>query len=1302
MIKLRKILIALLLLFSSIFSARTVLADNVDITVSNTSLSTNTITGGGTTQFSFDFAVPNSAKSGDTTVISLPDELNFQRSQTFNVYASDGTTVVATGVIDTTTKTLTLTYTDYVDTHDDVTGHIDLQIVVDRTVVTESKTVPATISVNGNTVTIDSDGIGYGVGTGDGWADFYKYGVYNYETNEITYRINVNTTLSTQSNVVITDTINSPGLEYVDGSFVIYEGDWYRNSEQYWALGSAVNVTNNYDISISSDNTSFSINLGNISRGYSIVYKVKANYDLVNGEQIKNSAIYYSENEEISHANNTVYYQSASGTANGYNYSLTVQKVNESGEALAGAEFTVTRESTGQVVGTITTGADGTATIGGLLKDNYIITETKAPIGYAIADPVTAEANNSTVTVTDKKATVEVTGTKTWDDNNNQDGLRPESITVNLLANGTVVDTKTVTADDNWTYTFSDLDQYDTDGNDITYTVSEETVAGYTTAVDGYNITNTHTSETTEVSGTKTWDDNDDQDGKRPDSITVNLLADGTVVDSQTVTADSNWSYSFTDLPKYANGSEIVYTVTEDAVDDYTTTYDGYNITNSYTPGETSITVTKVWDDNDDQDGIRPDTIQVQLYANGKKSGDAITLTAADNWTYTWTGLAEKANKQDITYTVEEVSAVDGYATITGVVENGNVTITNVHNPSTTSLTVDKVWDDNNDQDGIRPTSVTINLLANGEVVDTVDVTPNADGNWTYTFSDLAEYSNGKKVTYTVEEANTPEGYTSSVDGTTITNTHTPETTEVSGTKNWNDNDDQDGKRPDSITVNLLANGTVVDTKTVTADDNWSYSFTDLPKYADGNEITYTVSEEAVADYTTTYDGYNITNSYTPGETSITVTKVWNDNDDQDGLRQAVDVELYADGVATGQIQTLSADNNWTATWTGLAEKANKKAITYTVEEVTAIDGYTSETVQTASNNFTITNTHTPETTEVSGTKVWDDNDDQDGIRPDSITIELLANGESTGNTQTVSADTNWEYTFKDVPKYANGQEVTYTVREVNIPDGYTSSVDGTTITNTHVPETTEVSGTKTWNDNDNAVGLRPSAITVNLLANGTKVASQEVTADSDWNYSFTDLPKYANGNEITYTVTEDTVANYTPTYDGYNITNDYTPGKTSITVTKVWDDNGDQDGIRPDTIQVQLYANGKKSGDAITLTAADNWTYTWTGLDENLTYTVKEVSDVEGYTATVGDVENGNVTITNTHTPTTPDKPSSDEPTTPSQSNKKSDKEQDKNIIAALLPSTGSRSGLELTILGLVLVIALLAGLVYHKVKKA
>ena len=342
----------------------------------------------------------------------------------------------------------------------------------------------------------------------------------------------------------------------------------------------------------------------------------------------------------------------------------------------------------------------------------------------------------------------------------------------------------------------------------------------------------------------------------------------------------------------------------------------------------------------------------------------------------------------------------------------------------------------------------------------------------------------------------------------------------------------------------------------------------------------------------------------------------------------------------------------------------------------------------------------------MSGTKVWDDNNDQDGLRPDSIIVNLLANGEVVAS-QTVTAGNDWNYAFTDLPKYDNGNEIVYTVDEATTPDGYTSSVDGTTITNMHTPETTEVSGTKTWADNDDQDGKRPDSITVNLLANGTVVDTKTVTADDNWSYSFTDLPKYDNGNEITYTVTEDTVADYTTAYDGYNITNSYTPGETSITVTKVWDDNNDQDGIRPDAIQVQLYANGEKSGDVITLTVADNWTYTWTGLAEKankktITYTVEEVSAVDGYTATVGEVENGNVTITNTHTPTTPETPSSDEPTTPSQSNKKSDKEQDKNIIAALLPSTGSRSGLGLTILGLVLVIALLAGFVYHKVKKA
>ena len=107
------------------------------------------ISGGGTTEFSFDFSVPNSVRSGDYTTISLPNELDFTRDQSFNVYAPDGTTTVASAIINKEKKTLVLTYTDYVDTHDDVTGHINMQIMADTEKVKKDTILPATIKING-------------------------------------------------------------------------------------------------------------------------------------------------------------------------------------------------------------------------------------------------------------------------------------------------------------------------------------------------------------------------------------------------------------------------------------------------------------------------------------------------------------------------------------------------------------------------------------------------------------------------------------------------------------------------------------------------------------------------------------------------------------------------------------------------------------------------------------------------------------------------------------------------------------------------------------------------------------------------------------------------------------------------------------------------------------------------------------------------------------------------------------------------------------------------------------------------
>lgn len=191
-------------------------------------------------------------------------------------------------------------------------------------------------------------------------------------------------------------------------------------------------------------------------------------------------------------------------------------------------------------------------------------------------------------------------------------------------------------------------------------------------------VTNKHEPEDVNLKGKKTWDDDNDRDRKRPERIKVNLLADGEKIQEKFVTAKDDWAYEFKDLPKYKEGgTEIIYTITEDSVPNYTTDIEGPNITNKYTPGKTSATVTKTWDDQNDKEGKRAKSIRVQLYANGKKEGTQVTLNEGNKWTHTWTDLNENANGKPIKYTVKEVGSVDGYEVAVDNGNKGNLVITN-------------------------------------------------------------------------------------------------------------------------------------------------------------------------------------------------------------------------------------------------------------------------------------------------------------------------------------------------------------------------------------------------------------------------------------------------------------------------------------------------------------------------------------------------------------------------------------------------------------------------------------------------
>lgn len=353
------------------------------------------------------------------------------------------------------------------------------------------------------------------------------------------------------------------------------------------------------------------------------------------------------------------------------------------------------------------------------------------------------------------------------------------------------------------------------------------------------------------------------------------------------------------------------------------------------------------------------------------------------------------------------------------------------------------------------------------------------------------------------------------------------------------------------------------------------------------------------------------------------------------------------------------------------------KYIEYTVKEK-AVKEYET-TVEEGTIN--ITNTHKPEEQDIKVEKIWDDANDQDGKRPDSIKVQLKANEKRVGQTVVLNEENNWKFDWTNLPVYDNGNKIEYTINEEDIPKGYTSKVerdkdDNFKVTNSHTPELIEISGKKVWNDKDNQDGIRPDSIKVNLLADGKVIQSKTVNSDSNWEYIFKDLSKYKDkGKLIEYTIDEVKVDGYETEIDGHNITNTHKPEVISLSVNKVWKDSNNKAGKRPSSIKVQLYANGKESGSEITLNESNNWSYNWKDLDVNangnkVIYEVKEVDVPRGYTSTVVEKE-GRVTVTNTYTPNTPNVPG-----TPNKPKKPK----------GFLPKTGENTNVILLVIGIML----------------
>lgn len=686
----------------------------------------------------------------------------------------------------------------------------------------------------------------------------------------------------------------------------------------------------------------------------------------------------------------------------------------------------------------------------------YTVKETSVPEGY-LQWETTGDASTGFYIKNIKPQTdvfkTSYTGTKTWVGDN--ENVRPENLVVKLYktVNGTKTEMNAVPTweknDDRWTYTFKDLDVFDEDGNVISYSAEE------ITPVSKIEEAGTYTPEKTTEQASYSYKSGifdimercnetsfeiskDDQDlyfvAAKPTSSAGTLVwtpRQATAEEESRIEAtikteasnlvptgksdyiyiygspqrytNSNGSYATFNVSEGESGNQIVELTFFSTSDwslwgkgklDYDYIPGSTDFTNTFVPASTELSVEKIWNDANNQDGYRPTSITVNVMRGDVKVAEH-TLTAGedgiwdvDELKHTFTGLPKYDEQMnEIQYTVSE-NDVPMYTPAVEEQDDGRFTITNTHVPELTSMSVIKVWDDENNKYGVRPSSIKVQLKANGnDIGDTI--TLNDSNKWAYTWTDLQKSSEGKEIVYTVEEVGASEeytvDYTSIIKGVQITNTLKTKEDAVYGTatvtKVDSDNAPLDGaefalKNGDSVIAEYIGGSFVISAealaeiegfelpeagKTLTlklvetkAPDGYKLSATEYDVVISATEKNEWVGGTTNAFVTTTTYTVTVDGAYTKDITNdknsrtdykhadATVTKV-----DQDGeaLRGAT-FGLFDNEAGTGEaIRTYNAQTFEISTSAIPGEYLPEigKSVTLYLIETDAPDGYTAD-----------------------------------------------------------------------------------------------------------------------------------------------------------------------------------------------------------------------------------------------------------------------------------------------------------------------------------------------------------------------
>ena len=228
------------------------------------------------------------------------------------------------------------------------------------------------------------------------------------------------------------------------------------------------------------------------------------------------------------------------------------------------------------------------------------------------------------------------------------------------------------------------------------------------------------------VTANKDFVDNNGVDGKRPASVELELYADGKTT-GKTATTDANWKVEFTQLDKYTEAGKLIkYSVKENNVNEYyKDTYSTPEVEGNHTTIKVtntlkyemitrSVEATKVWDDGDNKAGVRPDSVEFELYADNATTNKTQTVSKVEDsneWKTTFEGVNKYTSAgKEIVYSVKETTTPAHY----NKQENG-LTVTNKidYTSIPTKETATKSWDDADNAN--RPSEVVIGAYNGSE-----------------------------------------------------------------------------------------------------------------------------------------------------------------------------------------------------------------------------------------------------------------------------------------------------------------------------------------------------------------------------------------------------------------------------------------------------------------------------------------------------------------------------------------------------------------------------------------------------------